>query len=350
MAETYTKLASTITDSSIWAESLAVRVVWITMMAMADEDGIVRASVSGLSRRANVPIDDVRDALARFVAPDPDSRSSEHEGRRVERIEGGWRLLNHARYRDWGSRDSRRDYERERKRKQRARLSRNVPDSPGTSRTVPQCPDLSAQAEADSEAEAETTPPTPLAGGTSTTVTIAPAPQNTADQWALELDIHRRAEGERLGVALYTWSRKQGPPDFGAAFALIREHEGLQGRSALERVQAVVTHAAELVAEHKRSGGSRGLHPGAFSGMFFGGGFQARYDALRESEQKASGARRRKTEQPPPDIDGTPLTDDERALWLREGGYPGGMWAVQNARAEAVAAASDALAVDWGTA
>jgi len=69
------------------------------MLAMADRHGRVWASVPGLASRARISVDDARAALASFLSPDMDSRTQEHEGRRIEVIDGGWRLLNHEKYR-----------------------------------------------------------------------------------------------------------------------------------------------------------------------------------------------------------------------------------------------------------
>lgn len=100
MSVTFTKLFSSITESTVWCEPDRTRLVWITMMAMADRHGRVWASIPGLANRARVPIEDCRTAIDTFLAPDRDSRTPEHEGRRIEPIDGGWRLLNHQKYRD----------------------------------------------------------------------------------------------------------------------------------------------------------------------------------------------------------------------------------------------------------
>lgn len=111
--EGYTKLFSTLTTSTIWSEPLATRVVWITMLAMANKEGEVLASVPGLARVANVTLAEAEAALATFFAPDPYSRTPDHGGRRIEAIDGGWRLLNHAKYRAKMSAEDRREYKRE---------------------------------------------------------------------------------------------------------------------------------------------------------------------------------------------------------------------------------------------
>ena len=95
----YTKLFSSILDSTVWDASPEVRVVWITLLAMADRDGLVEASVPGLAKRAGVVRQHVEEALALFQSPDPDSRTKAHDGRRIAETDGGWVLLNHDKYR-----------------------------------------------------------------------------------------------------------------------------------------------------------------------------------------------------------------------------------------------------------
>ncbi len=96
---TFTKLFSSITESTLWQEDANTRLVWITMLAMADRMGRVWGSVPGLAHRARVPVEDCREALKKFMAPDPDSRTTDKEGRRIEEMDGGWTLINHSKYR-----------------------------------------------------------------------------------------------------------------------------------------------------------------------------------------------------------------------------------------------------------
>ena len=99
MSVTFTKLFSSITESTVWCEPDRTRLAWITMLAMADSRGRVWGSVPGLANRARIPVEDMRVAIQTFLDPDPDSRSGEKDGRRIEVIDGGWRLINHEKYR-----------------------------------------------------------------------------------------------------------------------------------------------------------------------------------------------------------------------------------------------------------
>jgi hypothetical protein len=121
MARTYTKLFQSILDSTIWQEPLATKVVWVTMLAMADREGRVWAAVPGLAHRAGVTVGECEQALAKFQSPDPYSRTQADEGRRVVVIDGGWELLNHGKYRAMMSADDRREYQRLKQADYRAR-------------------------------------------------------------------------------------------------------------------------------------------------------------------------------------------------------------------------------------
>jgi hypothetical protein len=151
----FTKLQNSILTSSIWMEDPVTKVVWITLLAMADQDGIVDASTPGLARMAGVTVEEAQSALEKFFNPDNFSRTPDNEGRRIEFLpEGGWRLLNHGKYREKLSLEDRRERARVRKQTQRDRqkMSREVMterDSHSWSRK-------SRHTEADADSEAET--------------------------------------------------------------------------------------------------------------------------------------------------------------------------------------------------
>lgn len=113
----YVKLFGSILDSTIWRTPPAVTKVWIAMIAMADRFGDVMASVPGLADRARVPRATCEKALRIFLAPDRDSRTERDDGRRIERIDGGWRVLNYEKYREMDGLSDRRRKDAERQRR-----------------------------------------------------------------------------------------------------------------------------------------------------------------------------------------------------------------------------------------
>ncbi len=125
----FTKLSGSLTSSSIWNEADAVRIVFITMLSLADADGIVRGSVGGLAHLARKSKAETEEALRVLSSPDSDSSRLDAEGRRIVAVPGGWRLVNHAFYRELGMSEETKAYWREKKRQQRER----VKDSRGQS-------------------------------------------------------------------------------------------------------------------------------------------------------------------------------------------------------------------------
>ncbi len=117
----YVKVFDSIIHSTIWQEGLHIKVVWVTMLAMADPYGSVQASVPGLAKAAGVTLTQCEDALALLLAPDPYSRSKEADGRRIEVISGGWELINYNRYRKLKSIEQERELSAERSMRYRSR-------------------------------------------------------------------------------------------------------------------------------------------------------------------------------------------------------------------------------------
>lgn len=126
MSVTFTKLFSSITASTIWCEPDRTRLCWITMLAMADRQGRVWASIPGLAHMARIPVEDCQMAIDAMLSPDRFSRTPDNEGKRVEVIDGGWRLLNYQKYRDIRDEESIRESKRKYMQNQRAKAKQNV--------------------------------------------------------------------------------------------------------------------------------------------------------------------------------------------------------------------------------
>lgn len=101
----YTKLFNSIVTSTIWTEDDKTRILWITMLAMSDQHGEVHASIPGLARIAGIDTESAEQAINKFMAPDPYSRTPDNQGRRIAKIEGGWEILNHKKYRIMASKE-----------------------------------------------------------------------------------------------------------------------------------------------------------------------------------------------------------------------------------------------------
>jgi hypothetical protein len=119
----YTKLFNSIVASTIWSEPDETRIIWITMLAMANQRGVVETSIPGLAVLARVHVDKCRQAIATLESPDPDSRSQEYDGRRIQKVDGGWLILNHAKYRAKLNADERREYKTIKQREYRMRTT-----------------------------------------------------------------------------------------------------------------------------------------------------------------------------------------------------------------------------------
>jgi hypothetical protein len=126
----FTKLDEGILQSSVMATDPVTFKVWIALLAAAKSDGTATVAAPFLAAVCRLPLETVRVALEELSRPDPDSRSLEDDGRRIKRVDGGWFLVNYAKYRQRAETEEAKAYERERKRRQRA-MSGDVPECPG---------------------------------------------------------------------------------------------------------------------------------------------------------------------------------------------------------------------------
>lgn len=104
-------------------EPVFVRGVFFMLMAIADKSGSVLGTDEAIARIINVPIEEFTEALTALMAPDADSQSKEHEGRRIVRLDGipGLFLVNYVKYAEIGSDEQRREYFRTKKAESRAK-------------------------------------------------------------------------------------------------------------------------------------------------------------------------------------------------------------------------------------
>lgn len=137
----YNKIFAKILDSSIWLEDVNTRIVWVTFLAAMDQDGYAHFSaIANLANRARVSIADAEKAVKTLTDPDPDSADPEHDGRRIERVPGGFLILNAEKYRGIVTRIVQRERTKERVARHRAKKS---------NASVTQCNDSVTPSEAD---------------------------------------------------------------------------------------------------------------------------------------------------------------------------------------------------------
>lgn len=90
-----------IVDSSLWEEPDSVIKVYLTMIALKDEDHVYRGTAFGLGKRANKSEGEVLEALKVLCAPDSKRREAQaHDGRRLKAVEDGWFVFNGPKYRE----------------------------------------------------------------------------------------------------------------------------------------------------------------------------------------------------------------------------------------------------------
>lgn len=149
----FTKLFSSIVDSTIWREDAETKVVWVTLLAKADRNGVVSMSLPGLADASRVSLAKCKDALRLFLEPDEYSRTKDFDGRRIMETDGGWILLNYAKYRKVRDQDEARiaTAERVRRHREKYKVTGEVTNVTDVTRCNP-------IAEAEAEAE-EKNPP-----------------------------------------------------------------------------------------------------------------------------------------------------------------------------------------------
>lgn len=143
-------------DSSLWEQNATVCKLWVTLLFVASEPGrrgTVDITLRSLAARAKLTVEETVEALAVLMAPDPDSRSREHEGRRVERLDEhrawGWRILN------WGAYEEQRERMLHAARQARYRAAQRHAPSRFHTRDVEGEVEVEVEKEKESEREGE---------------------------------------------------------------------------------------------------------------------------------------------------------------------------------------------------
>lgn len=137
MALMYGKLFASLYQGTLRGKSDEI-LVFCNLIAFADVEGFVDKHFRAISDETGLPIDRVKAAIEYLESPDPESRSSNEDGRRLVRIDThrawGWKLVNHSYYRGLRNEIDRRAQNREAQRRWRERVADSVsPRKPSVS-------------------------------------------------------------------------------------------------------------------------------------------------------------------------------------------------------------------------
>ena len=205
----FTKLDRGILQSSIMAEPAEIFKVWVAFLAACDADGIARVAPPYIAAVTYLPIETVRAAIQRLEGPDEDSRSTNDDGRRIRRVDGGWELINYARYRA----RTPQEYEAERRRKYRRNNPSVTAEENYRRRHPPNPPSSDGEEEEEGEGEPSRTDSASVPDGQNghpPTNGLLPIPRALAFELRDPL-VKERAEIRRLARMIAEGKHQDGP-------------------------------------------------------------------------------------------------------------------------------------------
>lgn len=102
----FTKLDEGILMSSIMAEDSDTFKVWVALLASCKADGLAPVSSVFLASVCRLDQSVIDHSLEVLASPDAHSRSTDEEGRRIKRVDGGYYIINYHKYRDFNYSDT----------------------------------------------------------------------------------------------------------------------------------------------------------------------------------------------------------------------------------------------------
>ena len=112
----YGKIFEQIYDGSLRMNWKAM-ITFQQMIVLCDDVGVVDMTPDAIHFRTGIPLEIIKDGILDLEKPDPQSRTPDKEGRRIERLDDhrdwGWRIVNHKYYRDLISKKDRQEYMKE---------------------------------------------------------------------------------------------------------------------------------------------------------------------------------------------------------------------------------------------
>lgn len=114
----FAKIFSAMFDGSMYGAGADVFAVWVYLLAKCDYTGHIEVNARKIAGDIGTSVESVDKAIAYLEQPDPRSRSTNEEGRRIVR-EGQflYRIVNFETYRDMRDAEAKREYDRNYQRK-----------------------------------------------------------------------------------------------------------------------------------------------------------------------------------------------------------------------------------------
>jgi len=135
----FAKVFEQIYDSSI-AEDYSCRRMFMDLLVLADPTGCVDMTLEAISRRTNVPFNEVEKYVTQLCQPDPKSRSKLEEGKRLVPLDKnrdwGWKIVNYQHYRRLKDEEARRSYFRTAQREYRKKKKEEVEEGVNSRATL----------------------------------------------------------------------------------------------------------------------------------------------------------------------------------------------------------------------
>ena len=135
----YGKVFESMYDGSLH-EDYKSMIVFMHMIVLANEDGVIDMTPKAMSARTGTPIEYFDHAIPNLESPDKESRSPDEDGRRILRLDNhrtwGWEIVNYMKYRNMATREDKKKADRERIKKKRANKNRDVANCSNVSQKV----------------------------------------------------------------------------------------------------------------------------------------------------------------------------------------------------------------------
>src|SRR5437868_1167551 len=100
----YVPLFDTVLDGTLFGKWPHTG-IWTCLLSQVDQHGEIDMHPNLLAAKIGVPVETLQSCIHDFMQPDPGSRTKDNDGRRLELIDPdarnwGWRVVNHAKYRE----------------------------------------------------------------------------------------------------------------------------------------------------------------------------------------------------------------------------------------------------------